>query len=133
MIVNKQLVHEVQKDVDFGMSFSGLVMYFIILTTGTVLFNAGVHQIDTVEQAAMALKPLAGNLGAGSQLLRLGWRDGTFGLGYELEGDGGCGFIRMGNPNFVSKRRESAQHERGGDDFKKSRVHRFSSVIRHYN
>jgi Mn2+/Fe2+ NRAMP family transporter len=26
------------------------------------LFKAGVHQIDTVEQAAMALKPLAGNL-----------------------------------------------------------------------
>jgi Mn2+/Fe2+ NRAMP family transporter len=44
------------------MSFSGLVMFFIILTTGTVLFKAGVHQIDTVEQAAMALKPLAGNM-----------------------------------------------------------------------
>ena len=50
-----------QQDVDFGMSFSGFVMYFIILTTGTVLFNAGIHQIDTVEQAAAALKPLAGN------------------------------------------------------------------------
>ena len=37
-------------------------MYFIILTTGTVLYQAGIHQIDTVEQAAMALKPLAGNL-----------------------------------------------------------------------
>ena len=36
--------------------------YFIILTTGTVLYQAGIHQIDTVEQAAMALKPLAGNL-----------------------------------------------------------------------
>jgi Mn2+/Fe2+ NRAMP family transporter len=51
-----------QQDVDFGMTFSGLVMYFIILTTGTVLYNVGVHQIDTVEQAALALKPLAGNL-----------------------------------------------------------------------
>jgi Mn2+/Fe2+ NRAMP family transporter len=44
------------------MAFSGFVMYFIILTTGTVLFKEGIHQIDTVEQAAMALKPLAGNL-----------------------------------------------------------------------
>jgi Mn2+/Fe2+ NRAMP family transporter len=44
------------------MTFSGFVMYFIILTTGTVLFKEGVHQIDTVEQAASALKPLAGNL-----------------------------------------------------------------------
>lgn len=44
------------------MTFSGFVMYFIILTTGTVLFNGGIHQIETVEQAALALKPLAGNL-----------------------------------------------------------------------
>jgi Mn2+/Fe2+ NRAMP family transporter len=36
-------------------------MYFIILTTGTVLFNAGIHQIDTVEEAAQALQPLAGD------------------------------------------------------------------------
>jgi Mn2+/Fe2+ NRAMP family transporter len=50
-----------KQDVDFGMSFSGFVMYFIILTTGTVLFKAGIHQIETVEQAAAALKPLAGN------------------------------------------------------------------------
>jgi NRAMP (natural resistance-associated macrophage protein)-like metal ion transporter len=62
LIVNKKIIHEMNKDVDFGMSFSGLVMYFIILTTGTVLFKGGVHQIDTVEQAAIALKPLAGNL-----------------------------------------------------------------------
>jgi len=62
LIVNKKIVHAMNQDVDFGMTFSGFVMYFIILTTGTVLFNGGVHQIDTVEQAALALKPLAGNL-----------------------------------------------------------------------
>lgn len=61
LMVNKKIIHEMRQDVDFGMSFSGFVMYFIILTTGTVLYNAGIHQIDTVEQAAMALKPLAGN------------------------------------------------------------------------
>ena len=62
LVVDKKLVHSINKDVDTGMTFSGLVMYFIILTTGTVLFKEGVHQIDTVEQAASALKPLAGNL-----------------------------------------------------------------------
>ena len=62
LIVNKKVIHEINEDVDFGMAFSGFVMYFIILTTGTVLYNGGVHQIDTVEQAASALKPLAGNL-----------------------------------------------------------------------
>lgn len=62
LVVNKKIISDMKQDVDFGMTFSGFVMYFIILTTGTVLFKAGVHQIDTVEQAAMALKPLAGNL-----------------------------------------------------------------------
>ncbi len=62
LIVNKKIIHDMNQDVDFGMTVSGFVMYFIILTTGTVLFKGGIHQIDTVEQAAMALKPLAGNL-----------------------------------------------------------------------
>lgn len=62
LMVNKKLIHAIDKDVDFGMTVSGFVMYFIILTTGTVLYKGGIHQIDTVEQAAMALKPLAGNL-----------------------------------------------------------------------
>jgi len=62
LIVNKKIIHEMKQDVDFGMTFSGFIMYFIILTSGTVLYNGGVHQIDTVEQAANALKPLAGNL-----------------------------------------------------------------------
>lgn len=61
LIVNKKIINDMEKDVDFGMSFSGVVMFFIILTTGTVLYQAGIHQIDTVEQAAAALKPLAGN------------------------------------------------------------------------
>lgn len=61
LFVNKRVMDNMTNEVDFGMTFSGLIMYFIILTTGTVLFQAGVTKIDTVEQAAMALKPLAGN------------------------------------------------------------------------
>jgi NRAMP (natural resistance-associated macrophage protein)-like metal ion transporter len=61
LVLNKKIMHNMKEDVDFGMLFSNLVMFFMILTAGTVLFNSGVHQIDTVEQAAQALKPLAGN------------------------------------------------------------------------
>ena len=61
LMVNKRVIDEMKKDVDFGMLFSNVVMFFLILTTGSVLFNGGIHQIDTVEQAAQALKPLAGN------------------------------------------------------------------------
>jgi Mn2+/Fe2+ NRAMP family transporter len=60
LVLNKKIMLDMKQDVDFGMFFSNLVMFFIILTTGTVLFNGGIHQIDTVEQAAQALKPLAG-------------------------------------------------------------------------
>lgn len=61
LVVNKNLIHKMKVDVNFGMLFSSIVFYFILLTTSTVLFNAGIHQIDTVEQAAKALKPLAGD------------------------------------------------------------------------
>lgn len=62
VVVNKQILDNMKTDVNFGMLFSNLVMFFIILTTGTVLYKAGIHQIDTVEQAAKALEPLAGKL-----------------------------------------------------------------------
>lgn len=62
VVIDKKIISEMKTDVDFGMTFSALVMYFIILTTGTVLYNGNIHQINTVEEAAMALKPLAGNL-----------------------------------------------------------------------
>ena len=61
LMVNKKLIRAIDKDVDFGMGVSGVVMYFIILTAGSVLYPAGIHQINTVEEAAQALKPLAGS------------------------------------------------------------------------
>ena len=57
---SRPLLRRMREDVFTGMFFSNLVMYFIILTTGAVLFKAGIHQIDTVDQAAKALEPLAG-------------------------------------------------------------------------
>jgi Mn2+/Fe2+ NRAMP family transporter len=62
LIVDKRTIHKMDMDVDFGMLFSNLVMFFIILTTGTVLFKGGITEINSVEQAAKALEPLAGKL-----------------------------------------------------------------------
>lgn len=62
VIVKKISIRDMKQDVGLGMLISNFVMYFIILTTGTILFNGGIHQIDTVEQAAKALEPLAGKL-----------------------------------------------------------------------
>ncbi|HVZ56358.1 MAG TPA: Nramp family divalent metal transporter [Chitinophagaceae bacterium] len=60
LIVDKQIIRDMETDVRGGMVFSNLVCFFIILTTGTVLYQAGIHRIDTVQEAAEALRPLAG-------------------------------------------------------------------------
>ena len=56
----KLLIKKMQLDVNLGMLLSNVVMFFIILATGTALFGKGMSQIDTVEQAAKALEPVAG-------------------------------------------------------------------------
>jgi Mn2+/Fe2+ NRAMP family transporter len=48
-------------DVNAGMFFSNLIMYFVILCTAATLFHAGERHIVTATQAAEALRPLAGN------------------------------------------------------------------------
>ena len=62
IFVDKRMLDDMKTDVNSGMFFSNLVMYFVILTAGVVLYGAGVKQIDTVEQAAHSLRPLAGQL-----------------------------------------------------------------------
>lgn len=60
LVVDKKVLTDITEDVTGGMFASNLVMMFIILTCGNVLFNNGKHQIDTVQQAANALRPFAG-------------------------------------------------------------------------
>jgi NRAMP (natural resistance-associated macrophage protein)-like metal ion transporter len=52
---------ESRRDIFWGMLFSNIVMYFIILSTGSTLFKTGQTEIDTAAQAAEALKPIAGS------------------------------------------------------------------------
>ena len=49
-------------DVLVGMSISNVIAYFIILTTAATLHAAGQRDIQTAEQAAQALRPIAGDL-----------------------------------------------------------------------
>jgi Mn2+/Fe2+ NRAMP family transporter len=53
---------KMRKDILSGAFFAVLIMYFIILTTGTILHNNGIRNINSIRDAAIALKPLAGNL-----------------------------------------------------------------------
>jgi len=62
IFVDKRALRNSKSDTNFGMFFSNIVMLFIILTAGSVLFPAGITNINTVEEAAKALQPLAGNM-----------------------------------------------------------------------
>jgi NRAMP (natural resistance-associated macrophage protein)-like metal ion transporter len=57
-------------DVNTGMFFSNLIMYFVILCTAATLFRTGQTTVLTAAQAAQALRPLAGQ--AASLLFALG-------------------------------------------------------------
>jgi len=51
-----------RKDILAGAFFAVLIMYFVILTTGTILNAHHIYSINTVRDAAMALRPLGGDL-----------------------------------------------------------------------
>lgn len=50
----------IRRDTLIGMAFSNMIAYFIMLATASTLHSHGVTQIETAEQAAQALRPLAG-------------------------------------------------------------------------
>jgi NRAMP (natural resistance-associated macrophage protein)-like metal ion transporter len=54
-------IHNSDIDVNVGMAFSNIVMYFIILATALTLFRNGKTDIKSAADAAEALKPLAGD------------------------------------------------------------------------
>jgi Mn2+/Fe2+ NRAMP family transporter len=58
----KSEIANLRIDTIFGMLFSNLVMFFIIMTTASTLGAHGIRDIQTASQAAESLKPLAGNL-----------------------------------------------------------------------
>jgi len=60
IIVTKHELKQVREDVNLGMLFSNIVMFAIIATTASTLFKFGINEIETADQAAKALEPLAG-------------------------------------------------------------------------
>lgn len=61
MGASREELRATRNDVFIGMTVSTIVFYFIILTTGATLFAAGQRDVQTAQQAAEALRPLAGN------------------------------------------------------------------------
>ncbi|MBI3397512.1 divalent metal cation transporter [Candidatus Woesebacteria bacterium] len=59
-VTNRDL-REMRLDTVVGMIFSNLVTFFIIAACASTLGVLGIRSIETADQAALALKPIAGN------------------------------------------------------------------------
>ncbi|MDP3954334.1 MAG: Nramp family divalent metal transporter [bacterium] len=49
------------RDIISGMFFSNIIMYFIIIMATSTLFNNGFHDVETINEIASVLRPLAGD------------------------------------------------------------------------
>ncbi|MCF7834285.1 MAG: divalent metal cation transporter [Candidatus Pacebacteria bacterium] len=58
--VTKKDIKDMRMDTFIGMFFSQLIMFFIIITTASTLHLNGITNIETADQAILALRPLAG-------------------------------------------------------------------------
>ncbi|OGD83421.1 iron transporter [Candidatus Collierbacteria bacterium RIFOXYD1_FULL_40_9] len=56
------MIKKMRLDTGIGMFFSNLMTFFIILTTAYTLNKNGIFEINGAEDAALALKPLAGEM-----------------------------------------------------------------------
>ena len=54
-------IKKMRRDVWSGMFFSNLIAFFIITTTAATLHRYGITNIATASDAALALRPIAGN------------------------------------------------------------------------
>lgn len=58
--VSMTTFNRIEWDVKLGMIFSNVISFFIMALAATTLFHAGIANIETLREAAEALKPLAG-------------------------------------------------------------------------
>ncbi|GAC1495413.1 MAG: divalent metal cation transporter [Chamaesiphon sp.] len=56
-----QEVKTMQKDNAFGMGIAGTIMFFVVWACGSTLYPRGITDITTIDQAAEALRPIAGD------------------------------------------------------------------------
>lgn len=59
--VTEDELNKLRLDTRIGMTFSNVITFFIIIITNATLFRAGITNVESLKEAAEALKPLAGD------------------------------------------------------------------------
>jgi NRAMP (natural resistance-associated macrophage protein)-like metal ion transporter len=75
-------IHNMRLDTGIGMISAQFVQWFIIITTGTVLYAHGVRNINSAADAAAALEPLVKSFPHSGQIARGIFAFGVVGLGF---------------------------------------------------
>jgi NRAMP (natural resistance-associated macrophage protein)-like metal ion transporter len=79
--LTKKFLSDLKIDTIVGMLSSELAQWFIIITTGTVLFSHGITNINSAADAARALEPLVKSFPDSGQVARDLFAVGVVGLG----------------------------------------------------
>jgi NRAMP (natural resistance-associated macrophage protein)-like metal ion transporter len=77
----RHFIRNMRIDTAVGMITAELVQWFIIITTGSVLFGHGITTINTAADAARALEPLVSSFSNSGQVARDLFAVGVVGLG----------------------------------------------------
>lgn len=59
--ITKKDINFMRTDTNIGMIFSNIMASFVVISTAATLYHNGIYSVDSPQQAALALKPLAGN------------------------------------------------------------------------
>jgi NRAMP (natural resistance-associated macrophage protein)-like metal ion transporter len=59
--LRRSAIPTMRRDTITGMAFSNIITFFVILTTAATLHAQGITQIESAQQAAESLRPLAGD------------------------------------------------------------------------
>jgi len=79
--ITKSFIKKLRLDNFFGMLFSNLTTWSIIVVSATVLNGNGVFNVSTPAQAAMALEPLVNSFPNAGMLAKIIFATGVIGLG----------------------------------------------------
>jgi len=80
--LTKRFMRDLKLDTTAGMLAAEAAQWFIIITTATVLFSHGIHNINSAAQAAKALQPLVHSFPNSGQLAKDIFAVGVIGLGF---------------------------------------------------
>ncbi|MCX6728662.1 MAG: divalent metal cation transporter [Candidatus Saccharibacteria bacterium] len=79
--LSKRFLKDIRLDNIFGMSFSTIIAWFIVIVCASVLFKNGIHNIGTAADAAKALEPLVKGFPYAGTIAKVIFSIGIIGIG----------------------------------------------------